>query len=67
MKSNQINGTNYNTNYKEKQQITISKKERQEKSGIVENSIFNENKINYKSTKIIKENLNYILGEERKT
>ncbi len=63
MKSNQINETDYNTTYKEKQEITISKKSYQDKLEIVENNTFNENNLIYKSTKITKDNLNNLLGE----
>lgn len=64
MKSNQINGTSYDTNYKEKQEITISKKDAQEELTLVESSTFNENNLIYKSTKFKEENIKDILGEE---
>lgn len=66
MKSNQINGTSYDTNYKEKQEITISKKDAQEELALVESNTFNEKNLIYKSTKITKENIKNLLGEEGK-
>lgn len=40
IKSNVINGTNYNTQYKEKQSIIVSKKEAQEKLEVLEENTF---------------------------
>ena len=78
MKSNQINGTNYSTTYQEEQEIMVSKKEAQEKLEIEENASFikvgqnqeekanlgNNGNLIYKSTKIEKDSLRKILGEE---
>lgn len=64
MKSNQINGTNYNTTYQEKQQITISKKSYQDKLVLVENNTFNNKNLIYKNTKITEENIKNLLGED---
>ncbi len=71
IKSNQINGTNYNTQYNEKEQIFISKKEAQESLEIKETNTFeneeqelnNEGNLVYKNSKINKQNIQKILGE----
>ena len=71
IKSNQINGTNYNTQYNEKEQIFISKKEAQESIEIKETNTFeneeqelnNEGNLVYKNSKINKQNIQKILGE----
>lgn len=72
IKSNRINGTSYHTQYKETQEITVSQKVAQEKIEVLENNSFvrdeldlgnNENLV-YKSTKIAKEDLVKMLGEE---
>ena len=77
IKSNIINGTNYDTVYTEKQSVLISKKESQEKIKILENNNFvkannnnSETEINvenngdlvYKSTKIRKSDVTRVLG-----
>lgn len=81
IKSNIINGTSYNTTYVETQNITISKKEAQEKIRISENNTIikttqdqngeeiteelgNNGNLVYKSTKIKKDNMVKILGED---
>lgn len=81
MKSNVINGTEYNTQYSETKEITISKKDAQDKIKVTEENTFireNENtngeksEINlenrgnlvYKSTKIRKDDIINILGED---
>ena len=81
IKSNKINGTDYNTQYKETEQILVSKKEAQEKLEVLENSTFvnvaqnqkgeevytnleNNHNLVYKSTKITKESLTKLLGED---
>ncbi len=61
IKSNILNGTSYNTPYQEKEQIMISKKEAQEKIELNEN---NSENIIYKSTKISKDEMQKLLGEE---
>ena len=78
IKSNLIHGTSYNTTYQEKEEIVISKKEALEKLELVENNTFikeenknlvdlgNNNNLIYKSTKIKKENLEKVLGENGK-
>ena len=83
IKSNIINGTNYDTEYKDIQKIVVSKKEAQEKIWIRENNTFidcskndnneevekdleNNNELLFKSTKIYKDNLIKILGENGK-
>ena len=63
IKSNQINGTNYSTQYKEQQEIFISKKEAQENLEIKENSTIEDYNLVYKSSKINKQNIEKILGE----
>lgn len=63
IKSNQINGTEYNTQYNEKEQIFISKKDAQENLEIKENSTIEEHNLVYKSSKINKQNIEKILGE----
>ena len=60
IKSNKINGTNYSTIYKEKEEIIISKKEYQDQMELQEKSI---NSV-YKSTKILKRNLKNVLGQD---
>lgn len=77
IKSNIINGTNYDTVYTEKQSVLISKKESQEKIKILENNNFvkannnnseteidveNKGDLVYKSTKIRKSDVTRILG-----
>ncbi len=77
IKSNIINGTQYNTEYKEVEEINISKKEAHEKIQLIQENTFvrtngeeivkdlgNENQLIYKSTKFEKQNLAQILGEE---
>ncbi len=75
MKSNQINGTNYTTQYKEMNQITVSKKEAQETLEIIEENnlvrqkeeieeLGNKTYLVYKSTRIAKEDIKNLLGEE---
>ena len=78
MKSNRINGTQYQTPYKETQKIIISKKEAQEKLEVTQNDTFikvnsnqeeikdlnNGGNLVYKSTKINQEDLKNVLGEE---
>lgn len=79
IKSNIINGTNYDTVYTEKQSVLISKKESQEKIKILENNNFvkannnnSETEINvenngdlvYKSTKIRRSDVTRVLGLE---
>lgn len=83
IKSNIINGTNYNTEYIETQKIVVSKKEAQEKIWIRENNTFidysksdnneqiereleNINELIYKNTRIYKDNLIKVLGENGK-
>ena len=78
IKANQINGSNYNTQYKEKTEILISKKEAQETLEIIEKNTFiqqegesqidldNNQNLVYKNTKINKEDLEKILGKEAK-
>ena len=77
IKSNIINGTNYDTVYTEKQSVLISKKESQEKIKILENNNFvkannnnseteidveNKGDLVYKSTKIRKSDITRVLG-----
>lgn len=77
IKSNIINGTNYDTVYTEKQSVLISKKESQEKIKILENNNFvktnnnnseteidveNKGDLVYKSTKIRKSDVTRVLG-----
>lgn len=75
IKSNQINGTNYDTIYKEIEQITVSKKEAQESLEITQNNTFvkkqdetqeigNNGNLVYVSTKIAKKDIINLLGEE---
>ena len=81
IKSNIINETNYDTEYREIQNIVVSKKEAQEKIWFRENNLFvtnlneednrakeieNNNELVYKSTKVYKENLLKILGKNGK-
>ena len=67
IKSNAINGTTYETEYKEENEIEISKKEAQERLKIEESNTFeNEGDIYYKSTKIIKDGFTDVLGENGK-
>ena len=64
MKSNIINGTAYDTEYTENNKITISKKEAHQKVKITEENTFvNPNDIEYKSTKILKDDILNVLGE----
>ena len=81
IKSNVINGTEYATDYKEKTQIVISKKEAQEKIQLTENNTFvqksnneqgeettqeigNNGNLVYKSTKVFKNDIQRVLGED---
>ena len=77
IKSNIINGTNYDTEYKETQKIVVSKKEAQDEIWIIERNSFintennqietdlgNNGELLYKSTKLYKSNLVRLLGEE---
>lgn len=81
IKSNIINGTDYNTSYREISKIAISKKEAQEKIEMTEKHTFvkmyqdegqetkieelgNNQNLVYKSTKITKENMTNLLGED---
>lgn len=83
IKANIINGTNYDTEYKETVRIMISKQEDQDKIWFRENNTFligeknendeeidkeleNNNELIYKSTKLYKDNLIKILGENYK-
>lgn len=80
MKSNKINGTNYHTTYKETNDVIVGKKEAQETLELLEKNSFikvgqnqeeianlgNNGNLIYKSTKIEKENLKKLLGEEGK-
>ena len=67
IKSNVINGTTYDTEYTENNEIMISKKEAHQKINITEENTFvNLNDIYYKSTKILKEDFLNILGENGK-
>ena len=67
IKSNIVNGTNYNTEYTEKNEIVISKKDAQQKIKIYEENTFaNLNDIYYKSTKFQKNDILNLLGEEGK-
>ena len=72
IKSNIINGTQTGTEYKEIEQIVVSKKEEQQKIEISQNDtlvnnekeIGNNKNILYKSTKVKKDNLLKLLGED---
>ena len=81
IKSNKINNTNYTTQFKQTEEITISKKEAQEKLKLEGNQSFvriyqnnngeqitqdlgNNGELVYKSTKINKEEITKLLGEE---
>ena len=67
IKSNIINGTTYDTEYTENNEIMISKKEAHQKINITEENTFvNSGDIYYKSTKILKEDFLNILGENGK-
>ena len=67
IKSNIINGTSYDTEYTENNEIMISKKEAHQKIKITEeNTYSNLNDINYKSTKILKDDILNVLGENGK-
>ena len=67
IKSNIVNGTSYNTEYTEKNQIVISKKDVQQKIKIYEENTFvNLNDIYYKTTKFQKNDILNLLGEEGK-
>ena len=67
IKSNIINGTSYDTQYTEKQKIYISKIEAQQKIVVTEDNAFvNTNDIQYKSTKILKDDMMNLLGENGK-
>ena len=64
IKSNIINGTTYDTEYTENNEIEISKKEAHQKIKITEeNTFINPNDIYYKSTKISKDDITKVLGE----
>ena len=64
IKSNVINGTTYDTEYIETNEIVISEKEAQNKLEIQEeNTYINLNDIEYKSTKILKDEIISLLGE----
>ncbi len=60
MKSNQINGTSYTTSYQEIQKVIVSQAKAQEKIEIKE-IVPN---VNYKSTKIVKQDMIDLLGEK---
>lgn len=81
IKSNIINGTEYNTEYKETSQLTVTKKEIQEKVMFTENNTFaqirkneqdeeitqdlgNNGNLVYKTTKISKNNVKNLLGDD---
>ncbi len=76
IKSNKINGTNYVTEYEQKEEVIVSKKEAQETLEIKENNLFlavdenvelpNDKNIIYKSTKVDSFDLKNLLGEEGK-
>ena len=67
IKSNIINGTTYDTEYTENNEIMISKKEAHQKINITEENAFvNSGDIYYKSTKILKEDFLDLLGENGK-
>lgn len=67
IKSNIINGTTYDTEYTENNEIMISKKEAHQKINIIEENAFvNSGDIYYKSTKILKEDFLELLGENGK-
>ena len=64
IKSNIINGTNYDTEYTENNEILISNKKVHQKIYLTEENTFvNTNDIYYKSTKILKEDFLNVLGE----
>ena len=77
IKSNIINKTEYNTQYKDTIKINVSKKELHQKMQITEKNIFvktndeeivkdlgNDNQLVYKNTKFERQNIIEILGEE---
>lgn len=76
MKSNRINGTDYTTEYKQEEQIVISKKEAQDTIDLIENNTFmkqegeeitdlgNNYNLVYKSTQINKAEIEKLLGQE---
>ncbi len=67
MKSNLTNGTSYDTQYKETQEIMISKSDVQQKIIVTEdNEFLNTSDIQYKSTKVFKEDVINLLGENGK-
>ena len=67
IKSNVINGTTYETEYKEENEIEISNKEAQERLKIEEKNTFEkEGDVYYKSTKILKDGFVDVLGENGK-
>lgn len=67
IKSNIINGTTYDTEYTEDNEILISNKEAHQKIYLTEENTFvNTNDIYYKSTKILKEDFLNVLGENGK-
>ena len=67
IKSNIINGTTYDTEYTENNEIEISKKEAHQKIYLQEqNTYINLNDIYYKSTKILKNDIIDVLGENGK-
>ncbi len=64
IKSNVINGTAYDTEYTENNEITISDKRAHQKINITEeNSFVRQNDVYYKSTKILKNDILNVLGE----
>lgn len=64
IKSNIINGTAYDTEYTENNEIMISDKRAHQKINITEeNSFVAQNDIYYKSTKILKDDILNVLGE----
>ncbi len=74
IKSNLINGTNYVTQYEQKEEVVVSKKEAEDSLIIRENNTFLETEKNieipsdkniiYKSTKIQEKQIKELLGEE---
>ena len=67
IKSNVINGTSYDTEYTENNEIMISQKQAHQKISIAEENTFvNSNDIYYKSTKISKDDILNVLGENGK-
>lgn len=77
MKSNVINGTEYNTQYADTIEVNVSKKEAHKKIQLTEENTFvrtndeeiieelgNDNQLIYRSTKLEKQNIVELLGEE---